>query len=261
LNFTGSSAGALAAGGYIVATFPSGFTTSSTSPAVVLTTPSTFPTTCTATGSDPTKSNVVVINLANNGTNTCALANSTAAALNVGVVNGPAGTDTAASFSLYTSKDGTTASPSAGATIASAGPPGSGTNWTLVASSPVGEATAATAPAAPTSFQGGASGGYMCASTATEVVDLSWAAVPNATSYALLQSATSGGTYAAVTPAPVFAGTTATITYATAVTEYFKVEALVGTAWVSPTSSNATNGGISPGYVITATTSPKCTNN
>ena len=137
LNFTGSSAGALAAGGYIVATFPSGFTTSSTSPAVVLTTPSTFPTTCTATGSDPTKTNVVVINLANNGTNTCALANSTAAALNVGVVNGPAGTDTAASFSLYTSKDGTTASPSAGATIASAGPPGSGTNWTLVASSPV----------------------------------------------------------------------------------------------------------------------------
>ena len=53
-----------------------------------------------------------------------------------------------------------------------------------------------------------------------------------------------GGTYAVAAPAPVFSGTTATITYTTAVTEYFKVEALVGTAWVSAPSSIATNGGI-----------------
>lgn len=261
INFSTSSTGALATGGYVVATFPAGFKTASTTPAVTLTEPSTFPTNCTATGSDVDESNVVIITLANNGANTCALALSTAGAFNVAMVNGPAGTDAASSFTVYTSKDGTAAAASSGSTIVASGPPGTGSNWTLASPTPLGEATAAAAPAAPAAVQGGVTGGYLCASTASEVVALSWSAVAKATSYVILQSSTSGGSYLPATPAPVFSGTTATITYTTAVTEYFKVEAEVGTAWVSAMSGNATNGSVSPGYVVTALSTPFCTNN
>jgi hypothetical protein len=93
------------------------------------------------------------------------------------------------------------------------------------------------------------------------VVDLSWTGVANATSYVVEQATTASGTYSAASPAPVYSGTSATITYTTAVTEYYKVEALIGTAWVSALSSNATNGSVSSGYVVTSTSSPECTDN
>jgi len=261
VNFTTSSAGALAAGSFIVATFPTSFTTSTTTPAIVLKTPAGFVTNCTATGSDPTMSKTVIVYLANNGANTCALANSTAASLTIALVNGLAGTYATSSFAVSTSADGTTSAPSAGETITSAGPPGSGTNWTVTSPSAPGEATAASAPTSPTALQGGAVGAFICASSSSEVAELSWTGVSTATSYVIEQATTSNGTYSVASPAPVFSGTTATITYTTAVTEYYKVEAVVGSAWVSTLSSVDTNGSISPGYVVTATSAPKCTNN
>ena len=92
-------------------------------------------------------------------------------------------------------------------------------------------------------------------------MQLSWTSVSRATSYIIEQATTSNGTYSVASPAPVFSGTTATITYTTAVTEYYKVEAVVGSAWVSTPSSVDTNGSVSPGYVVTATSAPECTNN
>ena len=262
VNFTPSSAGALASGGYIVATFPTGFTTSSTTPPIVLKSPASFPTSCTPTGSDPTNSNVVVIKLGNNGGNTCALALSTAASLTIAVVNGPAGTDGAATYSLLTSKDGTAVSPTSGSeTIVAAGPPGSGTKWTVASPAAPGEAKAAGAPGAPGSLQGGASGAFMCASSASEVVDLTWSAVSKATSYVIEQASTANGTYAVASPAPVFSGNSATITYTTAVTEYYEVEALIGSAWTSSLAGSAHNGSVTPGYVVLSTSAPECTNN
>ncbi len=261
VNFTPSSAGALAAGSYVVATFPTSFTTATTTPAIVLKTPAGFVSNCTATGSDPTMSKTVIVYLANNGGNTCSLANSTAASFTVALVNGNAGTYGTASFSVATSADGTTSAPSAGETINSAGPPGSGTNWSVASPSAPGEATAATAPASPTALQGGAVGSFLCVASSSEVVQLSWTSVSRATSYIIEQATTSNGTYSVASPAPVFSGTTATITYTTAVTEYYKVEAVVGSAWVSTPSSVDTNGSVSPGYVVTATSAPECTNN
>ena len=262
VNLATSTAGALAAGDYVVVSMPAGFTTATTTPAVSLLTPATFPTSCLATASDLTQSNTVIITLANNGATTCALATSTAASIAIGVVNGPAGTYGFSTYSLLTSRDGTTSSPTSGSeTIVAAGPPGTGTNWNVASATSPGEATAALAPGAPTSLQGSQSGGFMCASTATEVVTLSWTPVAHATSYQLQQSTTSSGSYAAVSPTPTYVGATATVTYTTAVTEYYKVEAFVGTSWVSPLSSGAFNGGVSPGYVVLATSSPKCTNN
>jgi hypothetical protein len=59
----------------------------------------------------------------------------------------------------------------------------------------------------------------------------------------------------------VYSGTTASITYTTSVLEYYEVEAVIGNWWVSVTSAVATNGSLSPGYVVTSATSPECTNN
>ncbi len=262
VNFSTSSTGSLAAGGYVVAKFPSGFTTTSIAPSIVLTGPSTFASSCTASGVDLTESNVVIIVLSNNGSTTCALGASTTATLTIALVNGPAATYGTTTYSLLTSVDGTAVAPTSGSeTVVAAGPPGSGTNWTVPPSASSGEAASAAGPAAPASVHGGALLGFMCASSATEAVDLSWSAAPRATSYVILQSATATGTYTVASPAPVFSGTTATITYTTAGTEYFKVEAQVGSAWVSVPSGNATDGLVSPGFVVTATASPKCTNN
>ncbi|MGA2970526.1 MAG: hypothetical protein ABSE75_12050, partial [Acidimicrobiales bacterium] len=108
-SFTTSSTGSLSAGSTIQLTFPSGFTTISTTPTVGLTSPSTFTSTCTATASDPSENGAVTITLANNGANTCLLANATAAGLNIGVVNGT--TDVLTTLFLSTSKDATLVSP------------------------------------------------------------------------------------------------------------------------------------------------------
>jgi len=262
VNLTTTGSGALASGGYIVATFPTGFTTSSTTPTIVLTSPAAFSTSCTPTGSDPTKSNVIVINLTNIAGHTCALAASTAGTITIAVVNGPAGTDAASTYSVHTSNDGTATSPASGSeTIVSAGPPGTGTNWTLTSPASPGEARAAGAPGAPSALQGAASGNFMCASSTSEVVDLSWNSVSNATSYVIEQASSANGTYAVASPAPVFSGNSATITYTTAVTEYYEVEAVIGSAWTSSLVGGALNGSVTPGYVVLATTAPKCTNN
>lgn len=58
-----------------------------------------------------------------------------------------------------------------------------------------------------------------------------------------------------------YTASTDTITCTTAVTQYYEVEAVIGTAWVSTPSGVSMNGTLSPGFVITATSSPKCTNN
>ena len=260
VKFSSSSAGSLFAGSYIVATFPSGFTTSSNNPTIVLQTPSTFPTYCTATSSDPTMTNIVIVYLANNGSNICNLAVSTATVRSFAVINGPAGTYGNTSYSLQTSMDGTTVSPTSGSeTIVAAGPPGTGSNWAMTSSTSPGEAAAGLGPGVPASMQGGTTGGYMCDSNSSEQVDLSWSAVPGATSYLIEQASSSAGPFSAASP-PFFSGSTATITYTTAGQEYYEVEAVAGTAWVSVPSDTATNGSISPSFLITSTSSPKCTN-
>ena len=101
----------------------------------------------------------------------------------------------------------------------------------------------------------------MCASSASEVVDLTWSAVSKATSYVIEQASTANGTYAVASPAPVFSGNSATITYTTAVTEYYEVEALIGSAWTSSLAGSAHNGSVTPGYVVLSTSAPECTNN
>jgi hypothetical protein len=260
VNFSTSSAGALANGSYIQASFPTTFSTSTTNPAIVLKSPAAFVTDCAATGVDQAGSNVVVVTLANNGANTCTLAKSTAASLTIAVVNGLAGTYGDTTYSLDTSSDGTSVSPTSGSETVTSAVPGSGTMWSVGAPTSPGEASAAGPPSSPTSPQGGF-GTFMCASTSSEVVDLSWTGVSNATSYVILQATTASGTYSVASPTPVYSGTTATITYTTAVTEYYEVEAVIGSAWVSTPSGVATNGAVSPGYVVTATSSPKCTNN
>jgi hypothetical protein len=124
-----------------------------------------------------------------------------------------------------------------------------------------GEAKSAGAPGTPGSLQGGASGSFMCASSASEVVDLSSSAVSMATSYVIEQASTANGTYAVARPAPVFSGNSATITDTTAVTEYYEVEALIGSAWTSSLAGSALNGSITPGFVVLSTSAPECTNN
>ena len=261
VGLTSSSGGALAAGSYLVVKLPSGFTTATTTPAVTLLTPASLPANCTPSGSDSAKSNVVVVTLANNGSNTCALAGSTAATLNVAVVNGPAATDGPTTFSVLTSSDGTAVAPTSGTeTIVAAGPPATPTHWAPGASSSSGEAHGGAAPGVPASPLGAATSGYLCASSTSEVVELTWSPVVGATSYVVEQATTAAGTYSAATPTPVYSGASATITYTTAVTEYFKIEAVIGSSWVSTLSSNAVNGSVAAGFVVTSTSTPKCTN-
>jgi exopolysaccharide biosynthesis protein len=261
VNFTASATGVLKSGGYIVATFPSRFTTASTNPTIVLTSATGhFDTYCTATGVDATETNVVVITLADASGQTCKLANSTAASFTVSVINGPAGTYGDTSYSLYTSMDSIAAQPTSGSETIVA-PSSSGTNWTVASNTFGGEATAEGAPAAPGSVLGGATGGFMCTSSATEEVELTWSPVALATSYVIEQATTANGVYSIASPAAVYSGTTATITYTTSATEYYEVEAVIGNWWVSASSTSATNGSLSPGFVVIATTAPECTNN
>jgi len=207
-------------------------------------------------------SNTVTVFLANSGSNMCSLAASTATILTLAVINGSAATYTNSTFLLLTSVDGATGSPTSGSvTIVVAGPPGLGSNWALSSPNPLGEAASGAGPGPVSSVQGGAIGSYMCDSTTSEQVDLSWTAVAQATSYIIEQASSAAGPYSAVSPSPVYSGTTATITYTTAVTQYYEVEAVIGSAWVSLPSGVAVNGTLSPGFVITATSSPKCTNN
>jgi hypothetical protein len=259
VGFTTSSSGALAGGGYLVAQFPSGFTTSSTTPPVTLVMPSGFASNCTAVGSDPTKGTVVVVTLANKGASVCTLAGSTGATLSIGVVNGPTGTYGDTTYALRTSKDGTFVEPTSGSETLTAAVPATGTPWTAALASSGGEAHGLAAPSVPTTPTGGASSGFMCASASSEKVELTWTAVANATSYVIEQATTANGTYAVASPAPVFSGASATITYTTAVTEYYEIKAMIGTNWASALSTVAVNGGVTSGFVVTSTSAPECT--
>jgi hypothetical protein len=263
VDFTSSVSGQLKIGGYIVVTFPSGFSTLTSSPVVTLTSATGhFDTYCSGTGKDVTQGNVVVIALANNNGDTCKLADSTAASFTIGVVNGPAGTYGDTTYSLSTSMDGIAAEPTSGSeTILASGSAPSGSNWSVTSPTSPGEASAATQPSAPASVYGGATGNYMCDPSGADMVDLAWSPVTNAESYVILQSPSPSGPFVPASPAPVFSGTNASITYTTSVIEYYEVMAVIGTWWVSATSAIATNGSLSPGYVVTSTTSPECTNN
>ncbi len=109
VGFTTSAIGNLVLGNTITATLPSSFTVPAT-PTVTLGTGFTG---CTATAS--ATGGVVTITLAGAS---CAVNNSTAASLTIaGITNPGAGTYTAGSFSIATSKDTIPASPSSGVTI------------------------------------------------------------------------------------------------------------------------------------------------
>jgi hypothetical protein len=261
VNFTASATGVLKTGGYIVVTFPIGFTTASTTPAVTLTsTVDHFDTYCTASATDLLETNVVVITLSDAAGETCKLDDSAAASFTVGVINGLAGTYGDTTYSLFTSMDGISAQPTSGSETLVA-PSSSGTNWTVASSTSSGEASSESAPASPASLFGGATGGYMCDPSGNEEVDLAWTPVTGATSYVILQSSSPSGTYSVASPAPVYFGATATISYTGAATEYYEVEAYIGTSWVSVPSGAASNGSISPGFAVLANSAPKCTNN
>jgi hypothetical protein len=261
VNFTASATGVLKSGGYIVATFPVGFTTASTTPLVTLTsTVDNFDTYCTASSADQSETNVVVITLGDANGETCKLSDSKAASFTVGVINGPAGSYGDTFYSLYTSMDGISAQPTSGSETLVA-PSSSGSNWTVASNTSSGEASSEGAPASPGSVFGGATGGYMCDPGGNEEVDLAWTPVTGATSYVVLQSSSSSGTYSVAIPTPVYSGTTATISYTAAATEYYEIEAYIGTSWVSLPSGVATNGSISPGFVVLANSAPECTNN
>jgi hypothetical protein len=262
INFTTSSTGVLKTGGYIVVAFPSNFSTLTSSPVVTLTsTTGHFDTYCGGTGEDPTQGNVVVVAIASINGNTCKLADSTAASFTIGVINGSAGTYGPSTYSLYTSMDGVAAAPASGSeTIVPSGS-SSGSSWPVTSPISPGEASAASQPTAPASVYGGATGNYMCDPGGGPVVDLAWLPVANAESYVVLQSSSASGPFVPTSPTPVYSGTTASITYTTSVLEYYEVEAVIGNWWVSVTSAVATNGSLSPGYVVTSATSPECTNN
>jgi hypothetical protein len=261
IGFTTSASGALAAGSYVVLQLPSGFTTATTAPTLAVVSPAGFATSCKLTGSDPTTGNTIVVALANK-TGTCALAASTSASITVAVLNGPAGVYGPTSYAAWTSLDGTLTHPTTGSETITAAVPAAGTPWTASLTSSGGEAQAGGAPTAPASPKGAATASsYLCASSTSPTVVLQWTAVAHATSYVVEGSTTSGGTYAAVSPAPTFpTATSATVTLASVGTEYFKVEALVGASWTSALSGVAANGGVATGYVVTSATSPQCTN-
>lgn len=261
VNFTASATGTLKTGGYIVAAFPAGFTITSTIPVVTLTsTVDHFDTYCTASGADQSETNVVMITLSDASGETCKLDDSAAASFTVGVVNGSAGTYGDTSYSLYTSMDGISTQPTSGSETLVASN-SSGTHWTVASSTFSGEATSEGAPASPGSLFGGATGGYMCDPSGIEKVDLAWTPVTYATSYVILQSSSPSGAYSVASPAPVYSGATATITYSAAATEYYEIKAYVGASWVSLPSGPASNGSISPGFVVLTTSAPECTNN
>lgn len=70
----------------------------------------------------------------------------------------------------------------------------------MTSSTSPGEAAAGVGPGVPASMQGGNIGGYMCDSNSSEQVDLSWSAVPGATSYLIEQASSSAGPFSAASP-------------------------------------------------------------
>jgi len=108
--------------------------------------------------------------------------------------------------------------------------PAAASNWTIsLAAGSKGEAQAQPVPAAPSGVSD------VCVSSTQQKVTVSWSAVAHTTTYTVLKSTTSAGTY---TPTATGVTTTSwTSGTLTAGNYYFKVEAYVGTNWVSAESS------------------------
>jgi len=100
-----------------------------------------------------------------------------------------------------------------------------------------------------------------CLNSTSETAVITWTAVSHATSYQVVQSTTSGGTYTASPTQPSGAVTTVSITYTTATTLYYKLYAFVGTNWKGALSVNAKVGSTTPGFLVFATSGTRCTNN
>ncbi len=123
--------------------------------------------------------------------------------------------------------------------------PASSSTWTVgLKTGSAGEAVAQPAPVAPS----GASAS--CYSTTQQKITVTWTAVTHATSYTILDSTTSAaGTYTATATGQT--GTTWTSATLGSANYWFKVEAYVGSNWVSTTSTATGETTISNGY-------PKC---
>ena len=109
--------------------------------------------------------------------------------------------------------------------------PASGSNWVLsLAAGSKGEAQTTAAPAAPTGVSD------VCVSPSLKQVTVSWNAVTNATTYTVLKSTTvSTGSYSSTaTGVTTTSWTSGSLANGN---DWFKVEAYVGTHWVSAQST------------------------
>jgi hypothetical protein len=123
--------------------------------------------------------------------------------------------------------------------------PAAGSNWTLsLAAGSKAEAQAQPAPAAPTGVSD------VCVSSSGRTVTVSWNAVADASTYTVFKSTTtSGGSYSSTaTGVATNSWTSGTLT---AGNYWFKVEAYVGTKWVSVQSA-------ATGETTIATTGTEC---
>jgi hypothetical protein len=124
--------------------------------------------------------------------------------------------------------------------------PAAGSNWAIsLAAGAKAEAQAQGAPAAPTGISD------VCVSPSGRTVTVSWNAVTDASTYSIFKSTTtSAGTYtSAATGVTTASWTSGTLT---AGNYWFKVEAYVGTKWVSAQSA------ATPSETTIATTGTEC---
>ena len=124
--------------------------------------------------------------------------------------------------------------------------PAAGSNWTgSLAAGSKAEAQAQPGPAAPTGVSD------VCVSQSQRLVTVSWNAVTNASTYTVLKSTTtSTGSYtSAATGVTTTSWTSGTLT---AGNYWFKVEAYVGTKWLSAQSAPT------PSETTIATTGTEC---
>ncbi|MGO9581428.1 MAG: hypothetical protein ACLP36_01325 [Acidimicrobiales bacterium] len=124
--------------------------------------------------------------------------------------------------------------------------PASASSWTVaLRAASAGEAQTQAAPAAPTGVSDA------CVSSSVREVIVTWNAVTDASSYSIFKSTTtSAGSYSST--ATGVTGTSWTSGTLAAGNVYFKVEAYVGTKWVSAESA-------ATGETTLSTSNPECT--
>jgi hypothetical protein len=123
--------------------------------------------------------------------------------------------------------------------------PASASSWTVAAKTgSTGESRAQAGPAAPTGVSD------TCVSSSEREVTVTWNAVTDASNYSVFKSTTLTGSY--LSAATKVTGTSWTSGTLAAGTVYFKVEALVGTNWVSAEST-------ATGETTLSTSNPECT--